>query len=221
MATDFNLNDRSNLLNAIGETPIVKLNKVVPYNAAEVWVKLEGLNPTGSYKDRMAVSILSNALMRGDVKPGENVVEYTGGSTGSALAFACACSGIKFTAIFSDAFSHSKQLAMEAIGAEVIVVPSYGKGISPELIKKMKELAHEKVDKINGFYADQFGSKDVVLGYQPMGFEIAQQIEGKVDLLCASVGTGGALMGTLEGLNKKDEFPNVIAFEPSQCLFLI
>ena len=69
----------------------------------------------------------------------------------------------------------------------------------------MKELAHEKVDKINGF-ADQFGSKDVVLGYQPMGFEIAQQIEGKVDLLCASVGTGGALMGTLEGLHKKMNF---------------
>ena len=84
----------------------------------------------------------------------------------------------------------------------------------------MKELAHEKVDKINGFYADQFGSKDVVLGYQPMGLEIAQQIEGKVDLLCASVGTGGALMGTLEGLHKKDEFPNVIAFEPSQSPLL-
>ena len=204
----------------VGNTPLIKLNVIKPDEGASIWLKVESGNPTGSYKDRMAISVIGEAIRKGNLTLSQTVVEYTGGSTGSALAFACACLGIKFTAIFSDAFSHSKQLAMEAFGAEVIVVPSYGKGISPELIKKMKELAHEKVDKINGFYADQFGSKDVVLGYQPMGFEIAQQIEGKVDLLCASVGTGGALMGTLEGLHKKNEFPNVIAFEPSQSPLL-
>ena len=77
---------------------------------------------------------------------------------------------------------------MEAFGAEVIVVPSLGKGISPALIEKMKRLAYEKVGNLNGFYADQFGSKDVVLGYQPMGIEIFDQIQGNIDVLCASVG---------------------------------
>ena len=204
----------------VGNTPLIKLNVLKPNEGASIWLKVESGNPTGSYKDRMAISVIGEAIRKGNLALNQTVVEYTGGSTGSALAFACACSGVKFTAIFSDAFSKSKQLAMEAFGAEVIVVPSYGKGISPELIKEMKELAHEKVDVINGFYADQFGSKDVVLGYHPMGWEIAQQIGGKIDLLCGSVGTGGALMGTLEGLHKKGEFPNVVAFEPSQSPLL-
>ncbi|SMX22121.1 Cysteine synthase B [Boseongicola aestuarii] len=104
-------------LSAIGNTPLVRLGKVVPEGAAEVWVKLEGSNPTGSYKDRMAISLLSAALARGDVTSGDTVVEFTGGSTGTALAFVSAVLGLKFIAVYSDAFSHSKQQAMEAFGA--------------------------------------------------------------------------------------------------------
>ena len=168
---------------------------------ASVWIKVESGNPTGSFKDRMAISVIGNALARGDLSTRQTVIEYTGGSTGSALAFACASAGIKFMAVFSDAFSEVKRRTMEAMGAEVLTVPSHGKGITPELIQEMKLLCAEKVNELNGFYADQFGSKDVTFGYKAMGIEVADQIAGEVDLLRASVGTGGALMGSLYGLN--------------------
>ena len=108
-------------LDLIGNTPIIKLQKIVPENSAEVWLKYEAVNPTGSYKDRMAKSVLENALKWGDVSLGEKVVEYTGGSTGSALAFVSAALGLEFCAVFSDAFSKSKQQTMEAFEADVIV----------------------------------------------------------------------------------------------------
>jgi cysteine synthase A len=209
-----------NSFKQVGNTPLIKLSILKPNEGASIWLKVESGNPTGSYKDRMAISVIGEALRHGNLALNQTVIEYTGGSTGSALAFACACSGIKFTAIFSDAFSESKRLTMEALGAEVVVIPSYGKGISSALIKEMRSVAYDKVEQLSGFYADQFGSKNVVLGYQAMGFEIAKQIEGKVDLLCGSVGTGGALMGTLDGLNNKNQYPNVVAFEPSQSPFL-
>ena len=126
-------------LDLIGNTPIIKLQKIVPENAAEVWLKYEAVNPTGSYKDRMAKSVLGNALKKGNLSPGDKVVEYTGGSTGSALAFVSAALGLKFCAIFSDAFSKSKHQTMEAFGADVIVEESFGKGITPELIQRMKK----------------------------------------------------------------------------------
>jgi cysteine synthase A len=108
-------------LDAIGRTPLVRLRKFEPEDGAEIWLKLEGGNPTGSYKDRMATSVLGRAMERGDLRPGDRVVEYTGGSTGTALAFVSAVLGLRFTAVFSDAFSESKRLAMEAFGAEVLV----------------------------------------------------------------------------------------------------
>ena len=126
-------------LDLIGNTPIIKLQKIVPENAAEVWLKYEAVNPTGSYKDRMAKSVLRNALRRGELSPGDKVVEYTGGSTGSALAFALATLGLKFCAVFSDAFSKSKQKTMETFGADVIVEINFGKGITHDLIQRMKK----------------------------------------------------------------------------------
>ena len=121
----------------IGDTPLVKLNNIVPENSAEVWMKLESANPTGSYKDRMAVSVLGKAMERGNIKSGDTVVEYTGGSTGTSLAFVSTVLGLTFVAVFSDAFSKSKQQAMEAFGAEVIVEKSETGAITPDLIKKM------------------------------------------------------------------------------------
>ena len=112
---------KKNALVAIGNTPLVRLEKVVPKSSAEVWLKLEGGNPTGSYKDRMALSVLSHAIERGDAVTGDTVIEYTGGSTGTALAFVSAVFGLKFIAVFSDAFSKSKQQAMEAFGAKVLI----------------------------------------------------------------------------------------------------
>ena len=207
-------------LAAIGNTPLVRLQKVVPEGAAEVWVKLEGGNPTGSYKDRMAVSVVKAAMDRGDASPGDTVVEFTGGSTGTALAFVCGVLGLKFTAIFSDAFSKSKQQAMEAFGAEVLVENSVDGKITHELAERMKARAYALADQPGHYYADQFGSPDVRKGYQPMGREIAKALDGDIDVFCAAVGTGGAMMGSLDGMREVGVAPKVVALEPSQSPLL-
>lgn len=207
-------------LDAVGRTPLVRLRKFEPDQGAEIWLKLEGGNPTGSYKDRMAVSVLCRALERGDVRPGDRVVEYTGGSTGTALAFVSAVLGLKFTAVFSDAFSESKRLAMEAFGADVLVEKSGGGGITPELIARMKARAYGLAKEPGSFYADQFGSPDVRRGYEPMGREIVEDLNGHVDVLVAAVGTGAALMGAADGLKAAGAKPAVIALEPLQSPLL-
>lgn len=205
-------------LGAIGRTPLVRLQGLEPEAGAEIWIKLEGGNPTGSYKDRMAVSVLTRAMEQGDLHPGDRVVEYTGGSTGTALAFVAAVLGLRFTAVFPDAFSDSKRQAMEAFGAEVLVEPSDGT-ITPELIQRMKARAYALAAEPGSFYADQFGSSDVRAGYRPMGQEIAVDL-GHVDLLVSAVGTGAALMGTSDGLAEAGQTPDVIALEPLQSPLL-
>ena len=107
------------VLQAIGKTPMVHLNKVVPPNSAHVLVKLEYYNPTGSYKDRMALAMIEEAEQRGDLRPGMTVVEYTGGSTGSSLALVCAVKGYRFRVVSSDAFAKEKLQTMRVFGAEV------------------------------------------------------------------------------------------------------
>ncbi len=204
----------------VGMTPLIKLRSLSPEGGAKIWVKLEGGNPTGSYKDRMAVAVVQNALKRGDLKKGDTVVEYTGGSTGSALAFVCAYFGLKFIAISSDAFSYTKILSMKAFGADVLIENSAGLGITPELIERMKRRAYNIVSSRNAFYADQFGSLDVISGYKKMGYEISNQLNDSIDVFCASIGTAGALMGAVKGLNERGRKPKVFGFEPSQSPFL-
>lgn len=208
------------LTDAVGNTPLVRLGRVVPEGHGAVWLKLESVNPTGSYKDRMAVSVIGRALARGELKPGDRVVEYTGGSTGTALAFVAARLGLRFLAVSSDAFAEVKLRSMMAYGAELIVEPSAGGKITPELIARMRDRAMEFSAEPGSFYADQFGSPDVPVGYVPMGREIAEQTGGRVDVFCAGVGTGGALMGATEGLNRSGVRPDVIALEPAQSPLL-
>ena len=208
------------LSSSVGGTPLVQLTKVVPNGCGTVWLKMESVNPTGSYKDRMAVAVLGRAIQRGDVRPGDRVVEYTGGSTGTALAFVAARLGLRFVAVSSDAFSEAKLSSMRAYGAEVIVEESEGGAITPELIGRMKSRAQELASEEGCFYTDQFGSPDVLVGYEPMGVEIAEQTGGIVDVICAGVGTGGALMGAVNGLNSKGVQPDVIALEPAQSPLL-
>ena len=208
------------LSSSVGGTPLVQLTKVVPDGCGTVWLKMESVNPTGSYKDRMAVAVLGRAIQRGDVRPGDRVVEYTGGSTGTALAFVAARLGLRFVAVSSDAFSEAKLSSMRAYGAEVIVEESEGGAITPELIGRMKSRAQELVSEEGCFYTDQFGSPDVLVGYEPMGGEIADQTGGAVDVICAGVGTGGALMGAVNGLDGKGVHPDVIALEPAQSPLL-
>lgn len=208
------------ILDTVGNTPLISLQKLLPQATAEVWLKLESGNPTGSYKDRMAVSVLTHAINRGELNPGDKVVEYTGGSTGTSLAFVSSVLGLEFTAVFSDAFSDSKRRAMEAFGAKVLVEKSADGTITPELIQRMKSRAYSLASEPGCFYADQFGSSDVRKGYEPMGLEIAQDLGGHADVLVSAVGTGAALMGTMDGLEKAGVSPDIIALEPLQSPFL-
>src|SRR3954471_20611263 len=132
---------RGSVLEAIGNTPVVRLGKVVPPGSAEVLVKLEYFSPTGSYKDRMALSMIEEAERRGDLRPGMTVLEYTGGSTGSSLAFVCSLKGYHFRVVSSDAFASEKLRTMRAFGAELIIIPSEGGKITPTLIPRMMEEA--------------------------------------------------------------------------------
>jgi len=210
----------NNALSAIGNTPIIRLQNFEPKNGAEIWLKLEGGNPTGSYKDRMAASVLTQAIKRGDLRTGDRVVEYTGGSTGTALAFVCAVLGLRFTAVFSDAFSNSKRQAMEAFGAEVLIEPSEGGKITPALIARMKARAYALANEPGSFYADQFGSPEVRSGYENMGKEIAESMGGHIDVFMAAVGTGAALMGAADGIRAAGLDPDLIALEPLQSPLL-
>src|SRR5438309_5207053 len=127
----------TSVLDAIGKTPLVRLQKIVPSDSADVWVKLEYFNPTGSYKDRMALAMIEGAEARGALRPGMRVVEYTGGSTGSSLAFVCALKGYSFTAVSSDAYAQEKIRTMRAFGAHLVLEPSVEGKITADLIRRM------------------------------------------------------------------------------------
>jgi cysteine synthase A len=130
-----------NLLKAIGNTSIVRLRRVVPAGCADILVKLEWENPTGSMKDRMAESVISRAEEDGRLKSGYTVIEYTGGSTGASLALVCAAKGYKIHIVSSDAFAQEKLDQMRALGAELTMVPSEGGKTTKKLILDMIETA--------------------------------------------------------------------------------
>lgn len=206
-----------NALEAIGNTPIVKLNKVVPDYAADVWVKLEGGNPTGSYKDRMALAIIEGAEIRGDLKQGMTVVEYTGGSTGSGLAFVCAVKGYKFHVISSDAFAKEKLDTMRAFGAKLEVIHSPSGKINSNLINQMIDRAKKLATKDDYFFSDQLNNANIIKGFEKMGQEILGQIDGSIDAFTCSVGTAGAFMGVSNILLDSDKDTKIVALEPASA----
>ena len=206
------------MLKAIGATPLVRLNQVVPAGSADVLVKLEGGNPTGSYKDRMALAIIEGAERSGALAPGQRVVEFTGGSTGSSLAFVCAVKGYPVSLVSSDAFSAEKLRTMSAFGADVVVVPSDGGRITPELFDRMRERVREIVDRTGAFWTDQFHNADALDGYATMGREMSEQSAASgltIDVLCAGVGTAGMLVGVVRGLRESGNPLRVVALEPA------
>src|SRR5438128_10505304 len=157
------------ILNAIGNTSVVRLRKVVPPDCADVFVKLEWENPTGSLKDRMARAVISQAENDGRLKPGDTVVEYTGGSTGTALALVCAAKGYPIRIVSSDAFSREKLDHMTALGAELTLVPSEGGRTTKKLILDMIETARRMSEEPNTFWTDQLQNHDSIAGYHPLG----------------------------------------------------
>ena len=207
----------SDALAAIGGTPVVRLRRLVPAGSADVYVKLECLNPTGSKKDRMALAMVEEAEKRGDLRPGMTVVEYTGGNTGSALAFVCAVKGYRFTAVSSDAFASEKLRTMEAFGAELVVLPSRdGAGVTtPDLIPRMMEAARRIAADENGYFTNQIHNADIITGYRSIGRELLAQIEPPIDAFCAGVGTAGTLMGVALELRAANPHVRIVALEPS------
>jgi cysteine synthase len=202
-------------LGAIGNTPVIRLESLVEPGMAEVWVKLEGANPTGSYKDRMALAMIEGAERSGRLRPGQTVVEYTGGSTGSSLALVCALKGYPLRIVTSDAFAEEKLATMRALGAELEVLPS-PEGITPQLIPRLMERAAEIVDEADGFATDQFRNTDMVDGYRQLGRELFDQLEGRIDAFCAYIGTAGCFTGTTRELRESLPELRRVAVEPSE-----
>src|SRR5829696_3140123 len=185
-------------IGAIGNTPVVRLERLAGSDAAEVWVKLEGSNPTGSYKDRMALAMIESAERDGRLQPGQTVVECTGGSTGSSLAFVCAVKGYPLRIVSSDAFAVEKILTMRAFGADVELVAS-PQGITPELIPAMVRRAGEIAAETGAFWTDQFNNTDMVDGYRKLGEELLEQLAG-IDAYCGYIGTAGCFLGVTRAL---------------------
>jgi cysteine synthase A len=203
------------VLRAIGETPVVRLRRIVPPASAEVLVKLESVNPTGSYKDRMALAMIEGAEARGVLRPGMRVVEFTGGSTGSSLAMVCAAKGYRFVVLSSDAFSREKLLTMEAFGAELRLVPSDGGTVTPALFERFKKEIQVLANEPETFWTDQFHNEDAVRGYMGIGHELMQQTGGRIDAFCGAVGTGGMLRGVSRALREGGSHARIVALEPS------
>ena len=207
---------RSHVLASIGRTPLVELRSVVPDGSARVLVKLESQNPTGSMKDRMARAVIEGAIARGALAKGGTVVEYTGGSTGTSLAFVCAAMGYPTTLVTSDAFSQEKRDHMRALGAEVIELSSEGGRTTKELIQRMIARAADISREPDTFAADQFNNPDAAKGYAPMAEEIWEQAEHRVDAFVQSVGTAQCITGVARVLRAKNPKVRIVAVEPSE-----
>lgn len=199
---------------AIGDTPVVQLQKVVPAGCADVYLKLESFNPTGSYKDRMALSMIEEAEARGDLRPGMTVVEYTAGSTGSSLALICAIKGYRFEVVTSDAFSQEKLKTMEAFGANLNIIPSDGT-ITADLVERMMEEAGRLAANDDTYFTNQLHNRDSLVGYRGVGEEIIKQVGEKIDVFTAAVGTGGLLMGVSRVFKDAGLGARIVALEPA------
>src|SRR5580698_10678864 len=153
---------------AIGNTPLIKLERMTEPGCAEIFVKYEGANPTGSMKDRMAFSMIEGAEKRGQLQPGGIVVDYTGGSTGSSLAMVCATKGYQAHFVSSDAFAEEKLQTMRAFGATLEIFPSGDGKITAKLIDSMVARAKELSKEPNTFWTDQFNNVDNRNAYHSM-----------------------------------------------------
>ena len=208
------------VLDGIGNTPLIELTKIVPRRSARIFAKLEGANPTGSMKDRVALAMIVAAERDGRLKAGGTVVEYTAGTTGISLALVCAAKGHRMKAVFSDAFSEEKGQMMRALGAEVILEPSDEKKITADLIRRMIERARLLSQQPDHWWSDQLTNVDAIGGYHALGEEIWQQTGGKVDVFLHSVATAHSIHGAARALRKHKPDLHVTAVEPTESAVL-
>lgn len=209
------------VLDAIGNTSLVRLARVVPPGCAEVWAKLEWENPTGSMKDRMALAVIGRAEEDGRLEPGWTAVEYTGGSTGASLALVCAARGYRLRIVTSDAFARSKRDQMAALGAELVLVPSEGGLTTRKLILDMIEAARELAREPRTYWTDQLNNHDSIAGYHPLGEEIWGQTGGRVDAFVHCVGTAASSRGVATVLKQRRPDVRFIAVEPAESSVLL
>jgi cysteine synthase A len=208
------------ILDAIGDTSLVQLRKVVPAGWADIFVKLEWENPTGSMKDRMAEAVISRAEADGRLQPNDIVIEYTGGSTGTSLALVCAAKGYRIHIVTSDAFSREKLDHMRALGAELTLVPSEAGKTTKTLILDMIETARSLSQAPHTYWIDQLKNQDSIAGYQRLGQEIWSQTNGEIDAFVHSVGTAASMRGVATVLKREKPGIRIAAVEPSESAVL-
>ncbi len=209
-----------NVLRAIGNTSLVQLQSVVPPGCARILVKLEWENPTGSMKDRMAQAMISRAEQDGRLKPGDTIVEYTGGSTGISLALICVAKGYHLHIVTSDAFSQDKLKHMSAFGAELTLVPSEAGLTTKNLILDMIETAKEISQRPHTYWTDQLNNLDSIDGYYPLAEEIWSQTNGELDAFVQCVGTAASSRGVATVLKRHNPRVKIVVVEPGESAVL-
>ena len=204
------------ILEAIGDTPLLRLDRCAPANGAELWLKLEYRNPTGSLKDRMALAMVEGAERDGLISPGDTVVEYTGGSTGPALALVCRAKGYRALIVMADCFTEERFQLTRALGAEIDVVPSVeGRPkVTAQDIHNMVARAGELAEQPRHYATDQFNNPYIIPGHRDrLGREIWEQTQGRVTAFCHGMGTASSVMGVSDALRPHGVF--IQAHEPA------
>ena len=204
-----------NILGTIGRTPIVRIGRLAPANVS-LFVKCEFFNPASSVKDRLAIAIIEDAEQRGQLKPGQTVVEATSGNTGIALAMVCAAKGYPFVSVMVETFSVERRKIMRMFGAKVILTPAAGRGTG--MVRKAEELA----EKHGWFLARQFENPaNPAYHRNTTGPEILSDFAGKrLDYFVTGWGTGGTLTGAGEMIRLARPEVRIIAVEPEAAALL-
>ncbi|WP_113924964.1 cysteine synthase CysM [Cognataquiflexum aquatile] len=198
------------LIDLIGNTPLVEAVKIPTNPKVKIFCKLEGQNPGGSVKDRAAYNMIKCALERGDIKPGDRLVEATSGNTGIALAMVANILGLKMTLIMPDNSTRERILSMEAYGAKVILTPA------ERTIEYSRELADKMAAEEGYFMLDQFSNPDNYMAhYYSTGPEIWKDTEGKVTHFVSAMGTTGTIMGVSKYLKEKNPSIQIVGTQPT------
>ena len=198
----------NSVLDLIGNTPIIKLRRIVPKNAANVWVKLEYYNPTGSHKDRIALFMLCRALEKGYIKPGGIVVEASTGNTGISIAFTATLLGLKAVIVVPENISEEKKYLIKLLGAKLVEVPVTSN--PREYIEQAKKIAED----LNAYYIGQYDNPaNPEAHYKTTAPEIWQQLNGNIDAFVMGIGTGGTLTGVARYLKERKKVL-IVAVEP-------
>lgn len=206
----------NNITETIGNTPMIRINRIAPEGAAEVVVKMESFNPLSSIKDRIAISMVEDAERSGALKPGGTIVEATSGNTGIGLAFVAAAKGYKCALVMPDTMSVERRKLLQALGAELMLTPG------PKGIKEAQRVAEEYAAKTPGAWLSrQFDNPaNVKVHRETTAQEILRDTGGKLDALVAGVGTGGTISGVGQILKEKNPKIIIVAVEPIESQVL-